>query len=133
MKRVISFPFRLTASSTSRACGSPEARYGYRPVLLETFIDTERFRGTCYRAANWISVGQTQGRGKLDRQHRPSLPVKEILLYPLHKSFRRKLLDDVPFLHVRGNFPLREVADVFAELLMFRAEREIERHGEFPK
>ena len=71
-----------------------QVRYGYRPVLLETFIDTERFRGTCYRAANWISVGQTQGRGKLDRQHRRSLPVKDILLYPLHKRFRRKLLDE---------------------------------------
>ena len=73
-----------------------QARYGYRPVLLETFIDRDRFRGTCYRAANWISVGQTQGRGKLDRQHQHSLPVKDIFLYPLHKSFRRKLVDTPP-------------------------------------
>lgn len=73
-----------------------QVRYGYRPVLLETFIDTERFRGTCYRAANWIKVGQTQGRGKLDRQHRRSLPVKDILLYPLEKNLRRKLLDGTP-------------------------------------
>ena len=73
-----------------------QVRYGYRPVLLETFIDTERFRGTCYRAANWSKVGQTQGRGKLDRQHRRSLPVKDILLYPLEKNFRQKLLDGTP-------------------------------------
>jgi len=69
-----------------------QARYGYRPVLLETFIDQNRFRGTCYRAANWIFVGQTQGRGKLDRNHRHPLPVKDILLYSLHRNFRRKLL-----------------------------------------
>jgi hypothetical protein len=69
-----------------------EARYGYRPVMLETFVDRERFRGTCYRAANWIFVGQTQGRGKLDRQHLHSLPVKDILLYPLHRNFRQELL-----------------------------------------
>ncbi len=70
-----------------------QERYGYRPALLETFIDRDRFRGTCYRAANWILVGQTQGRGKLDRKHEHSLPVKDILLYPLHKHFRQKLLD----------------------------------------
>lgn len=69
-----------------------QARYGYRPVLLETCIDRDRFRGTCYRAANWIFVGQTQGRGKLDREHRHPLPVKDILLYPIHKNFRRELL-----------------------------------------
>lgn len=69
-----------------------QARYGYCPVLLETFIDRDRFRGTCYRAANWIFVGQTQGRGKLDREHRHALPVKDILLYPLHKNFRQELL-----------------------------------------
>jgi len=42
-------------------------RYGYRPVLLETFVEKDRFLGTCYRAANWIFLGHTQGRGKLDR------------------------------------------------------------------
>lgn len=70
-----------------------QERYGYRPVLLETFIDRDRFRGTCYRAANWILVGQTQGRGKLDRKHQHALPVKDIFLFPLHKRFRQKLLD----------------------------------------
>ena len=68
--------------------------YGYQPVLLETFVEQIRFRGTCYRGANWIHVGQTQGRGKLDRQNRFSLPVKDIFLYPLHKHFRHKLCDD---------------------------------------
>src|SRR5439155_15618082 len=46
-----------------------EKRYGYRPLLLETLVDTSRFRGTCYRAANWIALGQTQGRGRMDRDH----------------------------------------------------------------
>ena len=66
-------------------------RYHYAPMLLETFVQRSRFRGTCYRAANWLYVGQTQGRGKLDLHNRYALPVKEIFLYPLHKYFRRQL------------------------------------------
>jgi len=66
-------------------------RYGYKPVLLETFVEQERFRGTCYRAANWIHVGQTQGRGKLDRNHENALPVKDVFLFPLQRDFRRHL------------------------------------------
>jgi hypothetical protein len=66
-------------------------RYGYAPVLLETYVERQRFRGTCYRAANWLHVGQTQGRGKLDRSRRYALPVKDIFLYPLHKHFRNHL------------------------------------------
>ncbi len=69
-----------------------QTRYGYQPVLLETFVEQKRFSGTCYRAANWINVGQTQGRGKLDRHNLYALPVKRIFLYPLHKQFRRKLV-----------------------------------------
>ncbi|MEE8200473.1 MAG: Druantia anti-phage system protein DruA [Candidatus Acidoferrales bacterium] len=66
-------------------------RYAYRPVLLETFVDTGRFTGACYKAANWIHVGQTQGRGKLDRDRKADLPTKSIWLYPLTKHFRRSL------------------------------------------
>jgi hypothetical protein len=65
--------------------------YGYKPVLLETFVEQGRFSGTCYKAANWICVGQTTGRGKLDRYHRHSLPVKDVYVYPLHRHFRRFL------------------------------------------
>ncbi|MHC4178288.1 MAG: DUF4338 domain-containing protein [Planctomycetota bacterium] len=68
-----------------------ESRYHYQPVLLETFVERERFRGTCYRAANWIHVGHTQGRGKLDRWGQRLLPVKEVFLYPLRRDFRRRL------------------------------------------
>ena len=59
------------------------ARFAYRPVLMETFVDPARFAGSSYRAANWIRVGQTQGRGKLDPYNRPTKPVKDIYLYPL--------------------------------------------------
>ena len=72
------------------------ARYGHEPVLLETFVERGRFRGTCYRAANWIHVGQTQGRGKLDVHMRFPVPVKEIFLYPLHRHFRRELCAPAP-------------------------------------
>jgi hypothetical protein len=67
------------------------SRYAYRPVLLETFVDDQRFRGACYRAANWIYVGQTQGRGKLDRDRTARLPTKSLWLYPLSKHFRSAL------------------------------------------
>lgn len=69
-------------------------RYGYRPVLLESFVEADRFTGTSYRAANWLSVGLTQGRGKLDRYHRQEQPLKEIYLYPLSRDFRRQLKVD---------------------------------------
>jgi hypothetical protein len=67
--------------------------YGYHPVLLETFVERDRFRGTCYRAANWIHVGYTQGRGKLDIHTLRQKPVKEIFLFPLTKNFRIILTD----------------------------------------
>ena len=68
-----------------------ERRYGYSPVLLETFVEHQRFRGTCYRAANWIHVGQTQGRGKLDRHRHFAVPVKDVFLLPLCRDFRQRL------------------------------------------
>jgi hypothetical protein len=67
-----------------------QQQYGYRPVLLETFVHKDRFRGTCYRAANWLHVGQTTGRGKLGG-HRSRLPIKHVFLYPLSRNFRRIL------------------------------------------
>jgi len=66
-------------------------RYGYAPVLLETFVQRPRHRGTCYRAANWVYAGETKGRGKLDRHARYALPIKAIFLYPLEKRFRQRL------------------------------------------
>jgi hypothetical protein len=58
--------------------------YGHRPLLLETLVDATRFRGTCYRAANWIYVGQTTGRGRMDREHKShGQAIKDIYVYPL--------------------------------------------------
>jgi hypothetical protein len=65
--------------------------YGVRPVLLETFVTRERYEGTCYRAANWVEVGATAGRGRMDRENRWAEPVKTCLVYPLVGDFRRRL------------------------------------------
>jgi hypothetical protein len=65
--------------------------YQYRPVLLESFVQKDRFSGTVYKASNWLYVGDTVGRGKLDRTHQAQKPIKSIWLYPLHKSFRTYL------------------------------------------
>ena len=65
-----------------------QRQYGYQPVLLETFVERPRFRGTCYKAANWTFLGETKGRGKLDVRNKARLPKKAIWVYPLDKGFR---------------------------------------------
>ncbi len=76
-------------------CGRWEAtgasRYGYEPLLVETFVDAERFAGTCYQAANWELVGVTQGRGRQDTEHQSAQPVKKVWVYPLHAQARERL------------------------------------------
>lgn len=64
-----------------------QQRYGFKPVLLETFVECERHRGTSYKAANWIHVGKTAGRGKKSTVHHQIIPIKDIWLYPLRKDF----------------------------------------------
>ena len=68
-----------------------ELLYGHPIYFLETFIDPERFRGTCYRAANWVLLGRTTGRGKDDQTHRPNRSIKEVLGFPMHRRFRELL------------------------------------------
>jgi hypothetical protein len=65
--------------------------YGHPVYFLETFVDPQRFRGTCYRAANWLVLGRTTGRGKDDLTHRPNRSIKEVWGYPLSKRFRERL------------------------------------------
>ena len=72
------------------------ARYGYAPVLLETFVQCDRFTGGVYRAANWRCVGSTQGRGRNSRSHAATQPVKTVWLYPLIHDFRAALLGGPP-------------------------------------
>jgi hypothetical protein len=70
-----------------------ERLYGHPIYFLETFVDPARFRGTCYRAANWVVLGRTTGRGKDDQTNRPNRPIKEVLGYPLTPRFRRLLAE----------------------------------------
>ena len=67
--------------------------YGHPIYFLETFVDSERFRGTCYRAANWIFLGKTTGRGKQSNSYVPNRSIKEVLGYPLRKRFRELLAE----------------------------------------
>jgi hypothetical protein len=71
-----------------------EERYNYRPVLLETFVQKDRFTGTCYKAGNWIYLGDTKGRGKKDVFNKKELPVKSVWVFPLTKTFRQELCSD---------------------------------------
>src|SRR5213079_3299406 len=66
--------------------------YGHSIYFLETFVDAERFRGTCYRAANWVLLGKTTGRGKQSNSYVPNRSIKEVLGYPLAKQFRELLM-----------------------------------------
>lgn len=68
-----------------------ERMYGHPVYFLETFVDPQRFAGSCYRAANWIVLGRTTGRGKDDQTWRPNRPIKEVLGYPLRRDFRQQL------------------------------------------
>ena len=68
-----------------------QAKYGHPVQALETFVDRSRFKGTCYRAANWLRLGATRGRTRNDRQHRIRAAVKDVYLYPLIPDFRREL------------------------------------------
>ena len=70
--------------------------YGYQPMLLETLVDTARFNGTCYRAANWIDLGKTSGRGRMDRHHRKGLVPKTIFVFPLCRGVQQALRNSDP-------------------------------------
>ena len=74
-----------------RITGDWQAKYGHPVYCLETFVEKSRFRGVCYRAANWIHVGSTTGRGRDGGHHNAILPVKDIYLYPLDANYRTKL------------------------------------------
>jgi hypothetical protein len=68
-----------------------ERQFGYRPWLVESFVDTSRYLGVCYRAANWIAVGMTKGRGRQDRCNQSALSAKQIYVYPIQSDFRQRM------------------------------------------
>jgi hypothetical protein len=82
---------KALAMAARRLPADWQHRYGDRPVLLETFVQTDRHKGTCYRAANWIHVGQTIGRGKKALTHQQTLPIKDVWLYPLRRDYAEHL------------------------------------------
>jgi len=77
-----------------RISGDWLQKYGHPLVMLETFVERERFRGTCYQAANWQWVGETQGRSRNDQLHKLRVSVKDVYLYPLTKKAREKLCNE---------------------------------------
>jgi hypothetical protein len=89
--RVKNLASRLLSVLAGRLAGDWEARFGTEPLLLETMVERRRFRGTCYRAANWTEVGETAGRGRMDRHMRFALAKKRVLLYPLVPDAVRRL------------------------------------------
>lgn len=97
--RFLILPWVRIANLASHILGRMAARisdewqqmYGHPIYFLETFVDPERFRGTCYRAANWVMLGKTTGRGKQSNSYVPNRSIKEILGYPLTKRFRELL------------------------------------------
>jgi len=68
-----------------------ESRFGFEPLLVESFVDNEAFAGTCYQASNWVKIGQTQGRGRQDRKWIRPNTVKDIYVYPLRPDFRTRM------------------------------------------
>jgi len=91
--RVACLASHVLGRITRRLSGDWQAKYGHRIYLLETFVQRDRFTGTAYQAANWVRVGQTQGRTRQDRPdgtwHQAS--IKDVYLYPLHRRFRQYL------------------------------------------
>lgn len=89
--RVANLASHVLSLSVKRLREDWRNRYGYLPVLLESFVEDGRFIGTCYRAANWRHIGWTEGRGRKDRKHEASVPIKSVYVLPLTKNYQREL------------------------------------------
>jgi hypothetical protein len=102
--RFLILPWRRVPDLASHALGQVlrrvqrdwQQRYGYKPWLVETFVDAERFAGTCYRAANWQRLGLRQGRGRQDREHAREQTVKQVWVDPLPARARPRLAGGAP-------------------------------------
>lgn len=97
--RIKNLASKILSQSVQRLPGDFRTRYGWAPVLLETFVESQRFAAFCYKAANWIYLGQTQGRGKKGSHHslgKTQLPPKQGWVYPLEPHFRARLCAEPP-------------------------------------
>ena len=107
--------------------------YGYKPLLLETYVEARRFAATSYRAANWIKVGKTRGRGRQDREHRNKTPIKDIYVYPLASDYHKRLCEEpgpgrwVPSASRRPLKPPRDWAEQELGRVQLRDRRHRER------
>jgi hypothetical protein len=84
----------ILAAVSRRISDDWDAKYGHGLAAIETFVEVGRFRGTCYKAANWICVGRTAGRGRNDRRHERALPEKDIYLLPLTRRWRQIIMTE---------------------------------------
>jgi Domain of unknown function (DUF4338) len=89
--RVPHLASHVLGQMAKRVSADWQQMYGHPIYLLETFIDRERFSGACYRAANWMVVGETTGRGKDSTSKKANRSIKQILVLPLHRRFRQLL------------------------------------------
>jgi hypothetical protein len=97
--------------ATRQLAGDWQRRYGYKPVLVETFVDSSRYRGTCYRAANWIELGLTEGRGRQDRARLEQVARKHVLVYPLQRNWRKMLTAPLELPRLLPTTPTRAPID----------------------
>jgi hypothetical protein len=89
--RVPHLASHLLGRMSRQLCADWERVYAHPVYFTETFVDPTRYAGTCYRAANWVYLGMTTGRGKNDQTHKPNRTLKKVFGYPLQRGFRRKL------------------------------------------
>jgi len=94
--RVKGLASSILARAASQLVDDWRQHYGYQPMLLETLVDTARFNGTCYRAANWIDLGKTSGRGRMDRYHQNDIVPKTIFVFPLCPRVQQALCSSDP-------------------------------------
>lgn len=87
---------KILAHSVRQLPGDFERQYDRTPLLVETLVDANRFSGTCYRAANWILLGQTRGRGRMDRYNKSQVSKKLVFVYPLCHSAQQRLCESLP-------------------------------------
>jgi hypothetical protein len=89
--RVRHLASHILAKTARRISEDFQTKYGHPIFLLETFVEQGRFRGTCYKAANWVYAGATTGRGRDSKTSKATKPIKDVWLYPLHRDMRVKL------------------------------------------